>query len=156
MPHKKCVFCDVVTKQQESYVFWEDEGHMAFLSRHPNTKGFSFVIPKEHYPNDPSNVDETIFLNLMLASKQASRLLASGLAIANCSIIIESYGVNHLHSKLFPMHGTSPGQPWYPTSLSPTEKIYPEYPGYTATNQGPKAAQIELELTLAEIINNNF
>ena len=29
-------------------VIWEDERHMAFLSRWPNTEGFSVVITKDH------------------------------------------------------------------------------------------------------------
>jgi hypothetical protein len=46
-----CPFCKIVKKEFDAHIIWEDEKHLAFLSIYPNTKGFTVVITKDHYPS---------------------------------------------------------------------------------------------------------
>lgn len=56
-----CIFCKIVKGQAPSHKIWEDEKHLAFLSTFPNTKGFTVVITKNHYPADFYTLPENIF-----------------------------------------------------------------------------------------------
>ncbi len=44
-----CVFCRIVTHQEEANIIYEDELCMAFLDKYPQTRGHLQLIPKKHY-----------------------------------------------------------------------------------------------------------
>ncbi len=45
--------------------------------------------------------------DLVIAAKKTAQLLDEALkGVARTGMILEGYGVDHLHAKLFPMHGT--------------------------------------------------
>lgn len=46
---KRCVFCRIVRREEESFLVYEDESHMAFMDRYPVNIGHTLVIPKKHY-----------------------------------------------------------------------------------------------------------
>ncbi len=46
-----CIFCQIVRKEKQAYLVWEDEKCVAFLDAYPVTEGHTLVIPKEHYAN---------------------------------------------------------------------------------------------------------
>jgi len=46
---ERCVFCRIVQHEEESFPVYEDEGHMAFMDRHPVNIRHALMIPKKHY-----------------------------------------------------------------------------------------------------------
>jgi histidine triad (HIT) family protein len=44
-----CIFCKIARGEAPSYTIYEDEEFMAILDIFPATKGYTLVIPKEHY-----------------------------------------------------------------------------------------------------------
>lgn len=47
-PAEDCIFCAIAAHRSPAYIFYEDDGTMAFLDLFPFTKGHALVIPKHH------------------------------------------------------------------------------------------------------------
>ena len=102
-----CVFCDIVKGRVPCHKIWENDEHLAFLSIFPNTEGFSVVITKEHFSSYAFGQEDQILTKLILATKSVALLLDESLeSVGRTGMFFEGYGIDHLHSKLFPMHGT--------------------------------------------------
>ncbi len=128
-----CIFCKIVKGDALSHKIWEDEKHLAFLSIFPNTEGFSVVITKEHYPSYAFDLPEEVLTGLVLASKKVAKLLDSKLPdIGRTGMIFEGFGVDHIHAKLFPMHGTK--DPVWKPRKSNVEKYFNQYEGYISSH----------------------
>src|SRR5471032_1888435 len=103
----ECIFCQIVSGNAPGHIVWEDAAHLAFLSIFPNTEGTTVVIPKEHHPSYAFNLPDDVLSELMLATKKVAKLLDSKLEdVGRTAMVFEGYGVDHVHAKLFPMHGT--------------------------------------------------
>jgi len=127
-----CIFCKIVKGEAPSYKIWEDEKHLAFLSIFPNTEGFSVVITKEHYDSYAFDLPDNILSDLVIATKKVGKLLDEKLDdVGRTGMIFEGFGVNHIHAKLFPMHGTK-GEEWR-QRISKPHKFFNEYEGYISS-----------------------
>lgn len=141
---KDCIFCKILKGEEPCYKIWEDDKHLAFLSIYPNTKGFSVVITKEHYPSYAFSVPDEVLSNLILASKKVGKLLDKKLKdVKRTGLILEGFGVNHLHAKLFPMHGTSNIKGWKKIK-SKINKYFEKYEGYISSHSSKRAKDKEL------------
>ncbi len=128
-----CIFCKIVKNETPSHKIWEDEKHLAFLSIFPNTEGFSVVITKEHFPSYPFDLPDNILTDLLLATKKVAKLLDNKLSnVGRTGMIFEGFGVDHVHAKLFPMHGTKMKR-WKPIK-SNINKYFDKYEGYISSH----------------------
>ncbi len=140
---ENCIFCKIVNNEAPCHKIWEDNNFLAFLSIFPNTKGFSVVIPKKHYPSYAFDVPEEILQSLMMASKKVANLLDAKLDdVGRTGLIFEGFGVDHLHAKLFPMHGTKMSE-WKPLK-SNVEKYFEKYEGYISSHDYKRADDDQL------------
>lgn len=139
-----CIFCKIVKNEAPAFKIWEDEKHLAFLSIFPNTLGVSVVITKEHYDSYAFNLPDEVLANLVLASKKVGKLLDEKLEdVGRTGMILEGFGVNHVHAKLFPMHGTK-SDTWK-EHLNKPDKFFDKYEGYLSSNDYNRADDIWLE-----------
>lgn len=139
-----CIFCKIVKGEAPSHKIWEDENHLAFLSIFPNTKGFSVVIPKKHYPSYAFDLDNDVLTELMLAVKKVAKLLDKKLEdVGRTAMMFEGFGVDHIHAKLFPMHGTANMKEWQQLK-SNVDKYFHRYEGYISSHDYKKADDTEL------------
>lgn len=138
---KDCVFCKIVAGEIPSHKIWEDDKHLAILSIFPNTPGFTVVLTKEHLPSYAFDNDDEILTGLTLAAKKVGKILdASFEDVGRTGMFYEGFGVDHLHAKLFPMHGTSKTGPWKAIeSGSKMNKYFEKYPGYLSSNDSERA-----------------
>lgn len=149
-----CIFCDIVAGKAPCHKIWEDEKHLAFLSIFPNTKGFSVVIPKQHYSSYAFEQDDQVLSELVIATKQVARLLDKSFeGVARTGMFFEGYGVDHLHSKLFPMHGTG-NRSDFQAKASSKHQYYDLYEGYISSHDYERADDKELA-DLAKMIGSN-
>lgn len=140
-----CVFCKIVKGEAPAHRIWEDKKHLAFLSIFPNTPGFTVVITKEHKPSYPFDADDKTLTGLVLASKKVAKLLDRAFDdVGRTGMFFEGFGVDHLHSKLFPMHGTANMDEWRPIE-SDKEEFFDKYPGYLSSHNAGRASDKELE-----------
>ncbi|MBI2636817.1 MAG: HIT family protein [Parcubacteria group bacterium] len=134
-----CIFCDIVAGQAPSHTIWENEKHLAFLSIYPNTEGFSVVVTKEHYPSYAFDLPDEVLAGLALAAKRVGKLLDERLdGVGRTGMILEGYGVDHAHAKLFPMHNTTGETEWQKRASS-VDKYFTEYEGYISSHDGKRA-----------------
>ena len=134
----ECIFCKIVKGEAPSHKIWEDAKHLAFLSIFPNTEGFSVVISKDHYSSYPFELSDEVLKDLLIATKQVARLLDSKLAdVGRTGMIFEGFGVDHIHAKLFPMHGTRMKE-WKPLK-SNVDKYFEKYEGYISSHDYKRA-----------------
>ncbi|MEM4330694.1 MAG: HIT family protein [Candidatus Pacearchaeota archaeon] len=145
MSHKEtCIFCKIVRGELPCHKIWEDEKHLAFLSIFPNTPGFSVVITKEHYPSYAFDLPDNVLTELVLAAKKVAKLIDSKLEdVGRTGMIFEGFGVDHVHAKLFPMHGTKIKE-WKPIK-SNVDKFFEKYEGYISSHDYKRADDEELK-----------
>ena len=145
-----CEFCKIVRGESRCYKIWEDEKHLAFLSGHPNTMGFSVVITKTHYPSYAFDLPDEVLADLVIAAKNVGKLLDAKLAdVGRTGLIFEGFGVNHVHAKLFPLHGTK-FEAWHPVK-SNVDKYFEQYEGYISSHEGQPAKKEDLEQLAMQI-----
>jgi hypothetical protein len=69
----------------------------------------------------------------MLATKKVAKLLDSKLAdVGRTAMVFEGFGIDHVHAKLFPMHGTKMKE-WRPIE-SKVDKYFDKYEGYISSH----------------------
>lgn len=133
MRKEDCIFCKIVKGEMPCHKIWEDERHLAFLSIFPNTEGFSVVITKKHYPSYAFDLQDDVLKDLVIASKEVAKLLDTKLDdVGRTGMIFEGFGVDHVHTKLFPMHGTKIKE-WRPLK-SNVNKYFEKYEGYISSH----------------------
>ena len=142
---KDCVFCQIAAGQLPAHTLWEDDEHLAFLSIFPNTKGFSVVATKKHYDSYAFTADDQVLSRLIIATKKVAQLLDSYFEdVVRCGMFFEGWGVNHLHTKLFPMHGTGNLKHWQMIEDKRIDTYFEKYPGYMSSNDSHRADDQEL------------
>lgn len=148
-----CVFCKIVKGEAPVHKIWEDDKHMAFLSIFPNTPGFSVVVTKEHHPSYAFDNSDEVLTALTLATKKVGELLDLSFEdVGRTGMMYEGFGVNHLHAKLFPMHGTANMAEWQPIK-SPLKTFFEKYPGFMSSHDSDRADDVQLEQLATEIRN---
>lgn len=152
-----CVFCQIAQGTSPAHTIWESDTHMAFLSIFPNTKGFTVVIPKEHHDSYAFANTDSVLSDQVLATKEVAILLDAFFEDVNrCGMFFEGFGVDHLHSKLFPMHGTGNLKNWNPIESKEKNTFYEKYPGYLVSNDSNRADDEELAELAAAIRNVTY
>jgi len=148
-----CIFCRIAKGGLPCHKIWEDSNHLAFLSIFPNTEGFSVVITKKHYPSYAFDLPDEVLKGLVMASKKVGKLLDIKLKdVGRTGMILEGFGVDHAHAKLFPMHGTKEKE-WRPIK-SNVDKYFGKYEGYVSSHDFKRADDKKLH-ALAKKIRND-
>ncbi len=136
---KDCIFCQIAAGKLPAHKIWDDENYLAFLSIFPNTEGFSVVIPKKHYPSYAFDLPDEVISGLIVAAKKVAKLLDAKLPdVGRTGLIFEGFGVDHVHAKLFPMHGTRDLTKWKPIE-SKVSKYFEKYEGYISSHDFKRA-----------------
>jgi histidine triad (HIT) family protein len=147
-----CIFCKIVEGGIPSHKVWENEKFLAFLSIFPNTEGVTVVIPKKHYSSYVFDLPKDVRKELVEAAGTVAKILDEKLEdVGRTALVFEGFGVDHVHAKLFPMHGTKMDN-WQAIG-SDIETYFEKYPGYVSTHDAQRVDGAELA-KLAEKIRN--
>lgn len=141
-----CVFCSITAGDAPAHVVWEGPAHMAFLSIFPNTPGFTVVIPKKHLSSYVVELPGDDYVALHQAARRVAQVLDAAFDdVARTGIMYEGYGIDHVHAKLFPMHGTAGnnGQVWKAIH-SDIDTFFNSYRGYLSSHDAARADDAEL------------
>ncbi|MEC2056038.1 HIT family protein [Peribacillus psychrosaccharolyticus] len=100
----KCIFCQIVSKEMDAYIVYENELVCCFLDRDPINKGHVLVVPKKHY-QEFSEVDRESLVEVIMVAQRAARALESilntdGLTIMQNNGIFKD--VEHYHMHIVP------------------------------------------------------
>lgn len=150
-----CIFCQIANHEAPAQILWEDKHHMAFLSIFPNTEAFTVVIPKKHLNSDVfKNHTQDIGVLMEAAKKTAHMIERAYPDVGRVGVIFEGLMVDHLHVKLFPMHGIDRKMWQKATSENMADKYFKYYEGYISSHNGKKADDKEL-LRIAQKIRSS-
>ena len=143
------VFDKIVAGEVESYVVWQDDRHLGFLTPFPNTPGFTIVIPKANIGDDVFELSEHDYDELMRATRTVAILLKKALSVPRVALIFEGTGIAHVHAKLIPLHGELAGQTdvW-----SPDTEFNELYRGWIDSKEGPRMSSQRLREIQAQIV----
>ncbi len=137
------IFDRIVRKEVKSWIVWESETHLAFLTPYGNTWGQTVVLPKEYLGDDVFEMEENSYIALMMACREVERLLKKGLEVQRVAMVIEGTGVPYVHAKLYPLHGKLAKSIDIEHPIH--QEFYPEYVGYLSTVEGPKMRDEDLD-----------
>lgn len=147
-----CIFCKIAAGEIEVAKLWEDEKYIAFLDINPNTKGMSLVITKEHYGSDVFDLSDEVASDLLFAAKKTAKMLEKGLNVKRVALVAEGMGINHVHLKLYPLHGLDNKF----QEMWGKDKVYfSKYEGYIDTRLGEERELSELKKITQEIKERN-
>lgn len=140
-----CIFCQIAQGKAPCHEVWSDTTHMAFLSIFPNTEGFTVVIPREHHDSYAFANSDEILTAQILATKQVAQILDNYFDdVSRCGMFFEGYGVDHLHSKLFPMHGGGEFEQGKRVEIAKPDIFFEQYPGYLSSHDSKRADDAQL------------
>ncbi len=149
-----CIFCKIAQREVPCYKIWENATHLAFLTPYPNTPGFTVVIPKEHHGSYVFDVPEDAMIGVVRAAKEVAKLLDTRLEdVGRTGMIFEGFGVDHLHAKLFPMHGTKMNE--WKAIKSNVDKFFENYEGYISSHDYRRADDAWLEEIAKKILRED-
>lgn len=142
---EKCPYCEIAKGIQPCHKIWEDNDFLAFLSIFPNTDGFTILITKEHHPGYIFDLPDGLLHKFISAGKSVAKLLDSKLDdVGRTGLIVESTGIDHVHIKLIPMHGTANINKWKPT-VAYLDKYFNKYEGYLSSHESFREDDKKLE-----------
>ncbi len=140
---QETVFHKIVAGEIPCHKVWEDEKHLAFLSIYPNTLGVTVVIPKKFSPSYFVECPDEVIKELMIAAKKVAKLLDRAFEdVGRTAMVLEGFGVDYLHVKLYPLHGTKMNQ-WKPIE-SDINNYFKKYPGYVCSNDSVRETDEKL------------
>jgi histidine triad (HIT) family protein len=129
----ECIFCKIVKGKAPCHKVWEDDCHLAFLSIFPNTEGVTVVIPKKHYPSYAFDLPDAVLTRLVIAVKTVARKIDKAFGdVGRTGMIFEGFKVDHVHAKLFPLHGTKMTK-WKRIDGN-VDKYFKKYEGYISSH----------------------
>jgi histidine triad (HIT) family protein len=149
-----CMFCQIVRGRAPCHKVWEDDHHLAFLSIFPNTEGVTVVIPKKHYPSYAFDLPDAVLTKLVLAAKTVARKIDKAFGdVGRTALVFEGFKVDHVHAKLFPLHGTRMKK-WKRID-GKVDKYFKKYEGYISSHDGKRTNEKELIKIAHRIVFSN-
>ncbi|MGB8816206.1 MAG: HIT domain-containing protein [Minisyncoccia bacterium] len=148
---KDCIFCKIIKGELPKVTLCEDKKHIAIMDLNPNTEGVTLVLTKKHFDSDTTDMPDKEYSELMLYVKKVVKMLEKGLHVKRVAIVAEGLGVNHVHIKLYPIHGLEEKF----VEMWPKEKIYfDRYDGYISTQLGPELSLEKRQEVADKILKN--
>jgi histidine triad (HIT) family protein len=103
-PDPACKFCQIVARELETYIVFEDDVSLAFLDNRPLFTGHTLLVPKQHYEtlgDLPPALIAPFFANVQLLAGAVERgMQAEGSFVAINNRVSQS--VPHLHVHIVP------------------------------------------------------
>lgn len=138
---KDCLFCKIISEEIPCHKLYEDKDFLAFLDIYPNTNGMTLIVPKKHYHSDAFDMPKEAYLELMLISKKIAKLLERKLNVKRVAMIMEGMGIDHIHIKLYPLHGLTDK---FVETWADKKVFFEKYEGYITTLMGERADDKQL------------
>ena len=101
----KTIFDKLIAGEIKSWVVWEDDEFMAFLTPFPNTPGLTIVIPKKNPGDYVFDLSDDKYCEFLKVVKKVGKILQNALNVKRVALVFEGTGVAHVHAKLYPLYG---------------------------------------------------
>ena len=108
MPTEACLFCDIVSGRERSWVVYRDDQLMAVLDPYPMTKGHTLVIPIRHHESmfdiPDSTLRKIISLSKRLCKAYEQTLKIQGVSIELLNHRLKTPAHRHFHLHVIPRY----------------------------------------------------
>lgn len=146
------IFDKIVSGEMKSWIIWEDDDYMAFLTPFANTPGHTVVIKKENPGDYIFTVDDETYSGMLLAVRKVAKLLEKAFTTSRVGVLFDGTGVPHLHAQLIPFHAN--------LSLDENEAqqyrvAHPELAHHLTASDGPKMSDEQLDQIRTQIVEAN-
>ena len=145
----ECLFCNIVRGKIPFHKVYEDDEFLAFLDIFPNSKGMTLVMPKKHLGSDIFSLSDNNYVALLEASRIVAKKLEKALSVKRVAFISEGMGIDHVHVKLYPLHGLK-GK--FEETWAEKRVFFDKYEGYVTTLMGPRADDDKLAKLAKKIL----
>ena len=99
-----CLFCKIISKQEESALIWQNDFCTAILDLFPNTHGSTVLLTNKHFDSDIfDSMSGDELKQFFSAASEVIRLLKKKLNVKRVAMVVEGMGINHAHIKLYPL-----------------------------------------------------
>ncbi|KZY64145.1 hypothetical protein A3766_10070 [Oleiphilus sp. HI0132] len=104
---KDCIFCKIISGNEEASIVYEDEHFLALMDAYPLTKGHCLIIPKRHYERLDELNAKTRAQLFNIGNKIVEAQKKAGLGIHGTNLLVNdgkaaNQTVPHLHLHLIP------------------------------------------------------
>ena len=99
-----CIFCEFIKGKPGATKIYEDEKFFAFLDIKPLNPGHTLLVPKEHAGDYIFDVGEPLYSELFRTAKKLSKPIQSAVRSKRIGLVIEGFGVPHVHIHLIPLN----------------------------------------------------
>ena len=99
-----CVFCEIVAGRIPGMPVWEDRDHLLLLDIRPIAVGHLLLIPKKH-SEDLWLLPERDYTRLLATARKLSPALRRATKAKRIGLVVEGFGVPHVHVHLVPVNG---------------------------------------------------
>ncbi len=101
-----CIFCQFGRNKANHFKIWEDKNFLAFLDHKPINPGHTLLIPKQHFEY-LFDLDKKNYAKILEHARELSNPLKIAMGARRIGVIVEGFGVAHVHIHLVPLHGGS-------------------------------------------------
>ncbi|OGH80732.1 MAG: hypothetical protein A3I29_01965 [Candidatus Magasanikbacteria bacterium RIFCSPLOWO2_02_FULL_44_11] len=98
-----CNFCNIIKKEANALVVWENREFLLFLDIKPINPGHLLLIPKKHI-GDVFLLEERTYVRLFKKVKQIAAIVKKNMKAPRVGIAIEGFGVPHAHVHIVPVY----------------------------------------------------
>ncbi len=99
---ENCIFCKII-KEGSRLKVWENDKYLAFLDIRPVEPGHTLLVPKKH-SDYIFDLPDDEYCELMIAAKKIAKLLKEKLNPKRIGMVVEGFGVSHVHIHLIPIN----------------------------------------------------
>lgn len=137
----RTIFDDIVDGTMPSWKVWEDDNYLAFLTPFANMPGATVVIPKKNPGDYIFDLDSAARSGLVDAAAKVAKLLELAFDAPKVAMVFEGEAVPYVHAKLYPMQAVTEDKL---ANRASRQEVYPEYPGFISTIDGPRMSDEQL------------
>lgn len=99
-----CVFCGFAAGKSKFFKIWEDRHFLAFLDNKPINPGHTLLVPKQHFEYI-FDLDKNLYHKIFARARSLAKPLKTATEAKRIGVIVEGFGVAHVHLHLVPLRG---------------------------------------------------
>ena len=120
-----CLFCDVVSGKEKSWVVYRDRRIMAILDPYPTTRGHTLIIPIRHYES-MFDIPDQLLRGIVSLARKLSNLYEATLEIQGVSIDVLNHKkktptFRHFHMHVIPRYAKNSKRD--PANVKPSQRF---------------------------------
>jgi len=98
------IFTRIINREIPAHIVWENEKYIAILDIKPLNPGHTLLIPKDE-ANYIFDMSDEAYADLFLTAKKLSSPIKKATQAQRIGLIVEGFGVDHVHIHLIPING---------------------------------------------------